>query len=417
MESLASDYRSNPGVPEAQEPRLAESGGIEPSGRSPTLRQSIKLLRHQDAGRNPRTELDHAGRGIVLSIDWHNSQRRWQTTMVHETNPELQEYFEMMERGLQEVGRIQFNLALAVPVEKLHSLVESTKTERLKRVAAGFRANIDRALDQLALPAFTIYWAKRAQLYECLSYFNNTGNPDPSRCGEISEELVEKCRDDALLMHWKWVKSHQDIGDSFPSAEIERSMQAIGGVIMHGSRARFGLLAILSSCVTIAWTAFESLAGDLWEEALNCHPVYLSQLKGRPKGKDPLKLNADCVHRYKYDLSNVMGTISRGRYKFSNISDAKTAYREAFAKDFPNLDALIPPRMEVVECVRNLLVHRAGIIDQDFLNRMKSQPDFKAMNPGEELVVTGSVTGVFLADTVNSGVALFQAVDDWIATH
>jgi hypothetical protein len=43
---------------------------------------------------------------------------------------------------------------------------------------------------------------------------------------------------------------------------------------------RKGFEAILSSVIVQTWTAFETLAGDLWEAAINGHPSGLAELRG-----------------------------------------------------------------------------------------------------------------------------------------
>jgi hypothetical protein len=50
----------------------------------------------------------------------------------------------------------------------------------------------------------------------------------------------------------------------------------------NDAETRSGLDASLGSMVTGAWTAFEILAGDLWEQAINAHPTGLAALAGKP---------------------------------------------------------------------------------------------------------------------------------------
>ena len=46
---------------------------------------------------------------------------------------------------------------------------------------------------------------------------------------------------------------------------------------------------LMSMQIVAAWTVFETLFSDLWEAAINCHPIGLSELKGtrtKPTRKD-----------------------------------------------------------------------------------------------------------------------------------
>src|SRR5687768_10560056 len=127
--------------------------------------------------------------------------------MVHEPNPELERYQYAMGRGLADIELIAFNDALSVDVVLLHSILDSVQTRELAAVAAGFNANIKRAMHQLALPAFIAYFSKRSMYADCMAHFNITGNPDGGRHEELDEETKQKCLEEYLRIHYAWIES------------------------------------------------------------------------------------------------------------------------------------------------------------------------------------------------------------------
>ena len=100
---------------------------------------------------------------------------------------------------------------------------------------------------------------------------------------------------------------------------------------------QIGLQAILSSMILGTWTAFETLAGDLWETAINVHPADLAALRNNEgrisqkaaaetsqddaaKGKESKSVrlsSIDEITKGKFDLENRWGTIHRKSRRFN----------------------------------------------------------------------------------------------------
>jgi hypothetical protein len=59
-------------------------------------------------------------------------------------------------------------------------------------------------------------------------------------------------------------------------------MNAAALLAEHSSSSG-GLEALLFAQILGTWTAFETMAGDLWETAINLHPAGLAELKGTKK--------------------------------------------------------------------------------------------------------------------------------------
>jgi hypothetical protein len=254
-----------------------------------------------------------------------------------------------VEAGAEVAKRIQFEDAIKFDTRPLTPLLDAAnrKTQELAPIIEGFDFNIVRAMMPLGLPAHLIYWSKHVQLAQCQGWFKVTG--DPNTTGNIDADTYKKCMDATVEYQMSWLEKDFDEGRMFPPAEFEKASATIPAYFAFGTRAGHGLIAILSNAITNSWTAFETLSGDLWELAINLHPQELSKLDGRGSGKkardEDKKLDLSYVHRHNYNLSSVMGTILKNRYGFSFVSEIKNAYRDAFARDFPDLDDLIDPEM------------------------------------------------------------------------
>jgi hypothetical protein len=185
-----------------------------------------------------------------------------------------------------------------------------------------------------------------------------------------------------------------------------------------------GVDSWLSAQVVGGWTAFETMAGDLWEAALNCHPHGLSELKGK---QAPLPVDArqnaktiplTIFQRYKFDLSKSMGTILRERRGFDTLENIRGAYLEAFFSDATEIENILSSSaLDTLNAVRNLIVHRAAIVDQKYLGRTKSLPTAPRADVGKPILIDGEVIANLVQPVFELGCRLIVAVDNWLLTH
>ena len=104
----------------------------------------------------------------------------------------------------------------------------------------------------------------------------------------------------------------------------------------------------MSSQIIASWTAFEAMAGDLWEASLNIKPDKLAKLAGRTRtprtqADDPRRIKLDWLYKHQFDLSKVMGTVflEDKRYSFDSLDGVREAYNDAFSEDGDAVKAAI----------------------------------------------------------------------------
>lgn len=179
---------------------------------------------------------------------------------------------------------------------------------------------------------------------------------------------------------------------------------------------------LMSAQLVLAWTAFETMAGDLWETAVNIHPQTLAALKGLlQQGKSEGKaLPMSYLERYGYDLRRKMGTILRDhRCRFVSLDDIVTSYRLAFPERGPlNSEAFWDDRdLKSAVAIRNLLVHKAGMVDKEFKDKTGHDDRLKHWTPNSRFRLDGSLSGQLMDGLVGFGFKLIGAVDEWLTAN
>lgn len=194
-----------------------------------------------------------------------------------------------------------------------------------------------------------------------------------------------------------------------------------------------GLDAMFSSLLLGTWTAFEAMAADAWEQAVNAHPKTLSELKGNWKQRfrraastlsavqaspelavlESKQVPLGLLQKYQYDLRSAMGSLLRPRFSFDRLDGIREAYGSAFPET-PRLDkALSDESLDALSALRNLLVHRAGIVDSEYLRKAKSLKLPQA-TLGMPVTLDGDVVMNLIGPAINASNELLSSVDEWL---
>lgn|GEM_PF-3817188 len=156
------------------------------------------------------------------------------------------------------------------------------------KVAEIFLSNISRLRSQLIFWIFAINFSREIERYEIIAEFEGTGKIRPDlHSGNRPQGIQDR------------VKALYGESIARQNAMTQADVKAAEAILLGISRESFsflqlvansspiptnmGIEAFLSSLLLGAWTAFESLAADLWEEALNVHPHTLAVLKTSEK--------------------------------------------------------------------------------------------------------------------------------------
>jgi hypothetical protein len=308
-------------------------------------------------------------------------------------------------------------------------------TPELRSVAASLRNNFSRVSALLRSPANLVWLSRIYQEFCCRAEFEVLGGF--GRQAENEEQRIAIGK--RIADEWtKWVLLTRGLEPVLKHSFDNVGVKGIETLTPAGAGFMWlGLDAILTNQIIGAWTAFETLAGDLWEAALNCHPHRLSDLKGkRPKrarttatievAPDPLsagaetdkRLNLSSLQQYDYDLSEHMGTVLRYRYNFTVLDSIRDAYWQAFSKDNEDVcGAIMDESLDAIAAVRNVIVHKAGIVDQEFINKTKRSLRLSAVTSKQRLAIDGPLVQYLVEPVISQSVKLTQAVDKWLVDH
>jgi hypothetical protein len=173
------------------------------------------------------------------------------------------------------------------------------------------------------------------------------------------------------------------------------------------------LRALEHAGIMAAWSAFETLAADLWTFAVNSKPdqfatkVLRTFNEGAPEGMSSRSIPIGIAAKYKFDLRHCIGDIISQRIDFTLPSEIRKAYAAAFGLDSTTEGMLDSEDVKQLLLARNLIAHRSGVIDSHYLERAGS-----AQSVGEELTISEEDFQRFIEAVRKIGTRLLQIVDD-----
>ena len=224
-----------------------------------------------------------------------------------------------------------------------------------------------------------------------------------------------------------WTTSGNDVAGFAISPEVVEHVR---------EEKKIQISAFSASLLIEAWTLFESLSEDLWEAALNAHPTVLGELKGKLKsqfkGAGPeatnlqtpseptLRISFNELQTCKFNVRSRLGTILKGRNDigFRSIYDIRASYHRAFCQQNATIvDILDTPGLQYAAAVRNLLIHKRGIVDKEFNEQTASIPGAVQVRAGDTFLLTGTLCAELSDHCRNCAVLLVNAVHGWIIGH
>jgi len=203
---------------------------------------------------------------------------------------------------------------------------------------------------------------------------------------------------------------------------------------------RFAIESMLASMIVGTWTAFETLAADMWVAAVNCHPKILAGLGGSPQAwqnsnsrddehddpdgeqkqpkREDKKISLGLLQGKMDQLTGSFGTLLKGRYSFQTLPVIRKAYGLAFSKDFSAVkDALVHTSLDHLAGVRNILVHRSGKADSKFKRQTDGCHHFSRVQAGDIMQLDGDIVCDIVSNATVQAKELIVAVDQWIVDH
>jgi hypothetical protein len=201
------------------------------------------------------------------------------------------------------------------------------------------------------------------------------------------------------------------------------------GTITNTETIESGFEATISAMIIAEWTAFETLAGDLWEGCLNMRPrlgIVALQADVGPDDDEPtaekksrakFQMPVGMLREFNYDLKHKMGTALRTKWDFAQRNQAAEAYFRVFGRDPLLVKIFDDSGLRWLAATRNVLVHNAGIADREFMQLIKNHSTLKLVKYRHPVPVTGYLALEFADAASKRGIELIEFATAWLAGH
>jgi hypothetical protein len=283
------------------------------------------------------------------------------------------------------------------------------KTPALHAVVIAFQRNVDRIDSVALLLPYFVHMGMHSAKHGGLAWATcgSTVYQRDIRTGDLVEGIIGR--------GWETVAEYLD-----NRANIKTGVEGALSQITHWSYLEEDAVdAWLASLVVGAWTAFEVMATDLWEEALNDHPQGLAGLQGKARN-EAKSINVTLLQKHNYDIRKKMGTILKDKLKARGLEDIRAGYMLAFAEHNSNIkSALDDQSLDRLQSLRNVLVHQAGIADKKFCKAVDKyqMTEFEGIAGKSSVQLDGKIVRDIINPAMAASVKLIQAVDGWLCSH
>jgi hypothetical protein len=280
----------------------------------------------------------------------------------------------------------------------------AVQSEILKPIADAFRRNVNRIVATSVTPSLLAALSMYNTSMWCKAVHKVLGKPvvepgDESALPQISAEF-------RLLS--------SSLSDVQKCAMLEAIKHNVDAYAAHsGLPFHSGLSSILAAQVISAWTAFETLAKDAWIAAVNVRPKLLGLQEAMVGKSIPLRK----LHLHIFDLKNHMGDVLHDRFSFDSLEGTFEAYRSAFGKDVPFVSIFKNEMIDLVCQTRNVLVHRGGIVDRKYRDRVANIRRLTRVVVGTEVPLDGGIVAALTWITLRRAIELIKGIDQWLLDH
>jgi hypothetical protein len=322
-----------------------------------------------------------------------------------------------------DVARLNYSEAFRLD-KSFMGLDQATANRELKWVAEAFLAQLDSVNALLAFPVRMMLAADAWRIAQDIAARKvlGTTKPAPAEFQLKADEI--RAEAEVQLRHVTTAQSNPKVWESV--WEAQKSQLEYCSVFFYPNGLRGGR-AILSSAILTFWTAYESLATDLWVQAVDLRPTRLAAsvlAAGGGNGQADANLGKSfpsaVLQKHKFDLRGVMGRVLRETKKVNldSLKGLDEAYRAAFGNEISSaLKGASRDQLGWLEAVRNVLAHRGGRADDRFLERVKRHPVYKDLKDGDEVPIDGRTVSEFGTAVVRSATSLHRYVDKWLTDN
>lgn len=291
------------------------------------------------------------------------------------------------------------------------------KSKALEPVTDAFFVNFKRIAAHTISPARIAWKVRRDQLLIDHAMFKATGKLESTLEQFPSEGDPEWEKYDKEFTEGAREFLAETTPDQNNKLIFKYGVQYIEFLLEESKHMQDSMEALLSFIILGSWTAFESLAADLWVVAVDTGPkeIRLRLASSNKLLKSDENIDVKKLLTLEYDPSRNFGSSLRelGRVSFQKLEYIKRFYSIAFDRDFNKLFTDIEGGyIFALSAFRNALTHNAGKADANFVKQVAAFEEFRKIKPGDPLLLDGEIVRKLQNASLTLGTDLVQFVDD-----
>lgn len=290
-------------------------------------------------------------------------------------------------------------------IEEIEKCFVHITNQELKRLIVNYKAVIEQLLGSLAVPLLLMSHGLRSVKY--FQYWLQGAVATKN----VGKEKTIKGKVEIEKYIQRKFKEEKEINIEDAKKEIARlraQMPLLDDAFQNNA------LNTLVNC----WTIFEATVKGIWILCLNAYPkLFLFNVLNRNSqdidGIFGKNISIGLLAKYNFNISNNIGDILVNKFDFTTTSGIKKSFKDLFALKDEELDFFNNDNISQLEITRHVIVHNAGIIDNDYLKRTN--------RVGEKLNDRVTLSTEQLSDYCNSSiyltVELFKITDKIISKN
>lgn len=309
-----------------------------------------------------------------------------------------------------------WKLASLVPQRDYAPLAQVAASDELRQVAAAYVENM-RRVDAIAwMPAVVAENVETVVRCELQAVFEMTKSLDPLDAG--SDDAKRTVKRELELFH-DIRKRAVETRANDPASSVDR-FTYVEVILHHESEFLPFIHPWVCSLLTGTWTAFETMAGDLWEACANARPDQLHHdetTEGKQSKAAASAVDIKTLRGYGFNLRGVLGTLLRRAMKFDSLDNIRDAYPTLFGRGADSvLRAVRDKSLDKLAHLRHAIVHRGGKCDDKYLAIASGELGLPVGAEGESIPLDGPFVGGLIDSVFKCGSALIVAADKWVDT-
>jgi hypothetical protein len=229
----------------------------------------------------------------------------------------------------------------------------------------------------------------------------------------LKQRILRPKEDAEKIRKEVWNNIQEDKTDK--GVFLEQANNLLNQIKKHDKELSLGLNILSLNFIANSWAVYESTCKDLWKMLVNEYPTKLVQRildttkseKNLPDSLIGKNISISFLAKYNFNISKNLGDILESKYDFTSNLGIYKAFKTILSDFKVDLNFLLSDYLNELEIARHVIVHRAGIIDEEYVRRSKR----KHIKNGKHLVYTVSFAKKISQTSVLSVIKLIEIIN------